>query len=166
MRLLEPNKTSYHKRKNIMREKDDNRSNQYQFCLLEQPVSPFTINDLSIAQGMNYRMMPFDYNENLINLREKLKKRMWEIIDLGLTERQKEVIKLWAQGKTQNEIAKLLGINQTSVHKVIKGNIDYATSCKKRYGGAFKKIAKLCANDEEIQNILTEIREISECLEI
>ncbi len=149
-----------------MTDRSGNRSDHYQYLLLEISVCPFTISDLSSAQGMNYRLKPFDYSEKLLDLKDQLKKRMWEIIDAGLTERQKEVIKLWAKGKTQNEIAKLLGINQTSVHKVIKGNIDYATSCKKRYGGAFKKIAKLCANDEDIQKILTEIREINECLEL
>lgn len=146
-------------------DRDRNRSDFYQSILLETSVCPFVLSDLSLAQGMMYRLQPFGYNEELLNLREKLKVRVWEIIEDGLTKRQKEVIKLYVQNKTQNEIAKQLGINQTSVHKVIKGNIDYKNG-RKRYGGAIKKITKLCQSDKEIQDILKEILEISECFEI
>ncbi len=143
-----------------MADRNRNRSDAYQIYLLEVSVSPFILGDLSSAQGMTYRLQPSGESELLYDLREQLKKRLWEIIEFGLTERQKEVIKLSVEdGLTQNEIAKKLGINQTSVHKVIRGNIDYKNG-KKRYGGAFKKIDKLCQADEEIQRILEEIREL------
>lgn len=142
-------------------DRERNRSDQYQACLLETNVCPFVLSDLSLAQGMMHRLQPFKCNEKLLNLREKLKERVWEIIEEGLTKRQKEVIKLYLQNKTQNEIAKKLGINQTSVHKIIKGNIDYKNG-KRRYGGAIKKITKLCAVDNKIQEILIQIQELSE----
>lgn len=143
-----------------MADRNRNRSDAYQIYLLEVSVSPFILGDLSSAQGMTYRLQPSGESELLYDLREQLKKRLWEIIEFGLTERQKEVIKLSVEdGLTQNEIAKKLGINQTSVHKVIRGNIDYKNG-KKRYGGAFKKIDKLCQADEEIQRILEEIRDL------
>lgn len=110
-------------------------------------------------------MQPFETNETLYELRDQLKARLWEIIDSGLTHRQQEVVKLSILGYTQNEIAKKLGINQTSVHKVIRGNIDYKNG-RKRYGGAYKKIIKLCQADERIQEILLEIRETYEMLEL
>ena len=142
-----------------------NRSDAYQPNLLEIPVSPNILGDLSSAQGMNYKIAPFEYNEKLLDLKEELKTRLWEIIEIGLTERQKQVIKLSVQNFTQNEIAKMLGINQTSVHKVLRGNIDYRVQ-KRRYGGAHKKIRKLCDADPEIQRILKEINDIYECLEL
>ena len=146
-------------------DREVNRSNGYQALFLETNVCPFVIADLSLAQGLVYKLQPFAYNEELLDLQDELKKRVWEIIEEGLTKRQKEVIKLYIQNKTQNEIAKQLGINQTSVHKVIKGNIDYKNG-KKRYGGAIKKISKLCQLDEKIQEILKQIQEINECYEI
>jgi len=159
-----------------MADRNRNRSDSYQIILLEHAVSPFILNDLSAAQGMNYKMRPDKYDEEYLDLREKLKKRMWELIEDGLTTRQKEVVKLSMEGFTQNEIAKQLGINQTSVHKVLRGNIDYSAkirdqnnnsvSLKKRYGGAFKKITKLCQSDPEIQNILKDMLEVQECLEL
>jgi len=104
---------------------------------------------------------PFDNDEKLLDLRERLKKELMRIIETGLTKRQRQVVKLSLKGKTQNEIANKLGINQTSVHKVIRGNIDYKNG-KKRYGGAFKKLKKLCQNDEIIQGILEEIKDLSD----
>jgi predicted DNA-binding protein YlxM (UPF0122 family) len=143
-----------------MADRNRNRSDSYQIYLLEVSVSPFILGDLSTAQGMTYRLQPLGESDMLYDLREQLKVRLWQIIEAGLTDRQKEVIKLSVEeGLTQNEIAKKLGINQTSVHKVIRGNIDYKNG-KKRYGGAFKKIDKLCQADEEIQRILEEIREL------
>jgi RNA polymerase sigma factor (sigma-70 family) len=152
------------KKKKYM-DRDKNRSDSYQPYLLETSVCPHIMGDLSLAQGMMYKLQPFGYNEELLDLKEELKKRVWELIEFGLTKRQKEVIKLYVQNKTQNEIAKELGINQTSVHKVIKGNIDYKNQ-KKRYGGAIKKISKLCKSDEKIQEILKKIQEINECVEL
>lgn len=147
-----------------MADRTRNRSDSYQIYLLEVSVSPFILGDLSSAQGMTYRLQPYDENERFLDLRDQLLLRLWEIIETGLTDRQTQVIKLYIKdGLTQNEIAKKLGINQTSVHKVIRGNIDYKNG-KKRYGGAFKKIDKLCQLDDEIQRILEEIREL--CLEL
>ncbi len=148
-----------------MADRNKNRSDSYQWHLMEITVSPFILGDLSSAQGMTYRLQPYEENERLLDLRDQLKTRLWQIIDTGLTERQKQVIKLSIDGFTQNEIAKQLGINQTSVHKVIRGNIDYKNG-RKRYGGAFKKIFKLCQFDQEIQKILFEIRDLYDCLEL
>lgn len=148
-----------------MADRTRNRSDAYQNVIMEISVSPFILGDLSSAQGMTYRLQPYEENEALLDLREELKTRFWQIINAGLTERQQQVIKLSIEGFTQNEIAKQLGINQTSVHKVIRGNIDYKNG-KKRYGGALKKIDKLCRCDKEIQRILFEIRDLYDCLEL
>jgi DNA-binding CsgD family transcriptional regulator len=150
-----------------MSDRNTTRSSAYQYIINEYSTNPFVINDLSCAQGMIYRMQPSSYNEDFLDLKEQLLNRMWQIIDKGLTKRQKEVLKLSMEGLTQNEIAKILGINQTSVHKVLRGNIDYKTKdMKRRYGGAFKKISKLCQIDPEIQRILHEIQDINDVLEL
>jgi predicted transcriptional regulator len=62
------------------------------------------------------------------------------------------------QGKTQNEISNELGKHQTTIHKILQGNIDYNNQ-KKRYGGALKKIRKLCQKNEKVQSILVKMRE-------
>lgn len=153
-------------------DRNRNRSDSYQYVLLETVVCPSILGDLSLAQGLVHKLQPFGYNEELLELREHLKERVFQIIEESLTSRQKEVIKLYLKGLTQLEIASRLSINQTSVHKVLRGNIDYKTtkkgntSAKKRYGGAFKKISKICKTDKIIQDILQKIQEINECFEI
>ena len=96
-----------------MPDRSRNRSDSYQSALMEIAVSPFILGDLSSAQGMTYRLQPYEENERLLNLRDQLKVRLWQIIDSGLTERQKQVIKLSMEGFTQNEIARKLGIKST-----------------------------------------------------
>jgi len=81
------------------------------------------------------------------------------IIDTNLTARQAEVVTLRLQGKTQIQIAEQLEIHQTTVHKLLMGNIDYANG-KKRYGGAIKKLTKICFKDEKILGILAEMAEL------
>ncbi len=151
-----------------MPDRRNNRSKDYQHKILEQCTSPHTMADLSLAQGLTCRIEPDKLSEEYLDLKEQLNERMWEIIEEGLTKRQKETLKLVVlEGKTQNEVAKLLDINQTSVHKIVHGNIDYRSDgSKKRYGGAVKKIQKLCSVDPEIQEILKELMEIAGCLDL
>lgn len=146
-------------------DRHNNRSNSYQSILLEIPSNPNVLSDLSSAQGLVFRIENPEAFEKITDLKEKLKVKVHEVMKKGLTERQLEVVLLWLSGKTQNEIAKILGINQTSVHKVIKGNIDYKNG-KKRYGGALKKISKLCYCDEEVKVILHELQEMYESIEL
>lgn len=143
----------------------NNRSNSYQSVLLEIPSNPHILSDLSTAQGLIFKIERYEAYEKIMDLKEKLKVKVFEIMEVGLTKRQLEVVTLWLSGRTQNEIAKVLGINQTSVHKVIKGNIDYKNG-KKRYGGALKKITKLCMADEDIQELLLELQDLYESIEL
>ena len=81
------------------------------------------------------------------------------IIEHCLTVKQKEVMKMtYLEGKTQNEISSELGKHQTTIHKILQGNIDYNNQ-KKRYGGALKKIRKLCSSNEKIKRILAQMKE-------
>jgi len=98
--------------------------------------------------------------DELVGLTEELTVQLKSLIDTRLTDRQTEVVKkIFFEQKTQMEVADSLGLCQTTIHKILKGNIDYANG-KKRYGGAIKKLKKLCANDEEIQNILKKMQDI------
>jgi len=67
-------------------------------------------------------------------------------------------------GKTQNEIAEHLGITQSAVHKALRGNLDYRND-KKRYGGIFKKLKKICGGSDKIQEIIIEIDRLKERVE-
>jgi predicted DNA-binding protein YlxM (UPF0122 family) len=103
--------------------------------------------------SISARLNPFEYNERLIELEERLKKEFWRIVDTLLTPRQKEVLHLYAGGFTQMEIAKKLDVNQSSITKSLNGNVDYKKG-KVIYGGSTKKLKKIIETDEKIKDIL------------
>jgi DNA-binding CsgD family transcriptional regulator len=124
-------------------------------------------NEDSISSHLN----PFQYDENLLDLEDQLKEEFWKIVKTLLTPRQREVIELYADGYTQMEIAKILGVNQSSVTKSINGNVDYSIdeqstdeSCGKKtkrvYGGTKKKLQKIISGDSKIKEILDRMAEI------
>ncbi len=114
--------------------------------------------DLSVL-NKSYLPTNADIEDEIKELKEELLEKMLFIINHKLTERQRQVvIATYFQQKTQMEIAAQLGLCQTTIHKVLKGNIDYKANGK-RYGGVLKKMQKLCSSDKEIQDILIAIQE-------
>lgn len=139
----------------------NNRSNAYQWVILESPAPPEQILEYSDSHGFCGLASSGEYQEQLYELQEQLKAELWRIIETELTERQKQVLKLLAEGKTQMDIAKMLGVNQSSVTKSVNGNTDYRNG-KKTYGGAKKKIQKIAAKDPKVQEILKKIEDLQE----
>jgi DNA-binding CsgD family transcriptional regulator len=142
-----------------MMERRKNRSDKYQYVLLETVCSNDMMEAFCNEDSISARLNPFEYNENLIELEEQLKKEFWRVVDTLLTPRQREVIHLYADGYTQMEIAKMLNVNQSSITKSLNGNVDYKNG-KKIYGGARKKIRKIIENDDKIKDILSKMTEV------
>jgi DNA-binding CsgD family transcriptional regulator len=140
-------------------ERRKNRSDKYQYILLETVCSNDMMEAFCNEDSISARLNPFEYNENLIELEEQLKKEFWRVVDTLLTPRQKEVIHLYADGYTQMEIAKMLNVNQSSITKSLNGNVDYKNG-KKIYGGARKKIRKIIELDDKIIDILQKMEEV------
>ena len=136
--------------------KKRNRSDSYQYKIVEIAVDPNVLNDFPLMDGLGSQLNLAKYSEKFYDLRQQLMKEVLRIISTNLTQRQCEVVTLRLQGKTQIQIADQLGIHQTTVHKLLMGNIDYANG-KKRYGGAIKKLKKICAKDEKVLKILKEM---------
>lgn len=145
----------------VKMERRKNRSDKYQWVLLETVCSNDMMEAFCNEDSISARLNPFEYNEDLIELEEQLNKEFWRIVDNLLTERQRQVIRLYADGYTQMEIAKMLNVNQSSITKSLNGNVDYKNG-KKIYGGARKKIRKIVENDEKIKEILAKMRAIRE----
>lgn len=139
--------------------KRQNRSDKYQYILLETVCSNEMMETFCNEDSIYNRLNPFEYNENLIELEEQLKKEFWRVVDTLLTPRQREVIRLYADGYTQMEIAKMLNVNQSSITKSLNGNVDYKNG-KKVYGGARKKIRKIIEMDDKIKDILQKMAEV------
>src|SRR5271169_6625120 len=141
--------------------KRQNRSDKYRWILLETVCSNDMMEAFCNEDSISARLNPFEYNEDLIELEEQLKKEFWRVVDTLLTSRQREVIRLYADGYTQMEIAKMLNVNQSSITKSLNGNVDYKNG-KKIYGGARKKIRKIVENDEKIKDILSKMHDLDE----
>ena len=140
-------------------DRSKNRSDRYQWVLVEAPCSPSMLTEVADSEGIGAHLNPFGYNEEELDLKEQLRAAFWRIVNTKLTSRQKQVITLYCDGYTQTEIAKKLNVNQSSITKSINGNCDYRNG-KKVYGGAKRKLQKIAEQDEEIQNILERMRDI------
>jgi hypothetical protein len=135
------------------------KSDSVQYKFREILVDPNILASLS-SLSTEGELSPEDKDE-LIGLTEDLLEYVKNIIDTKLTERQSQIIKLiYFERKTQMEVAYVLGLCQTTIHKVLYGNIDYLHGGK-RYGGAIKKIRKLCSSDLNVCKILQRIEEIN-----
>src|SRR5277367_7133233 len=140
--------------------KRQNRSDKYQYLLLETACSNDMMEAFCNDDSIYARLTGgFVYDERMLELEDRLKKEFWRVVDTLLTPRQREVIRLYADGYTQMEIAKMLNVNQSSVTKSLNGNVDYKNG-KKVYGGASKKIRKIIENDDRIKDILKKISEL------
>lgn len=140
-----------------------NRSDSYQYVLLETPHSPEMLMEYDESQGISGIFNDGLYNEKKYELQEQLLKAYWRIIDTQLTKRQRQVLRMYAEGATQTEIAKTLNVNQSSITKSIHGNCDYKNG-KRVYGGARKKLIKIASEDPEIQLLLKKISELDDAL--
>lgn len=127
---------------------------------VEISMDPSSMSNFSNEDGLNEFLRIQESTDEFLLLKNELIKEIMNIVKTSLTDKQKEVMMMtYVDGKTQNEISIELGKHQTTVHKILRGNIDYKNN-KKRYGGALKKIKKLCQNNEKIQDILAQMKEI------
>jgi len=134
------------------------KSYEYQYRIMEIITDPINLAKFSNEDGMSNYFNISKYSEELEELREELIDRLKTIVAEKLTEHQRKIILLFISGNTQEEIASILKIHQTGVHKALHGNIDYKSGGK-RYGGIVKKLKKFCLNDEKISDVLKRINE-------
>lgn len=136
------------------------RAQKYQWSIVETVCPTEMLEAFSNEESVYKRLNPFDYNDEISQLEEQLKKEFWRVVDASLTERQKQVLRLYADGYTQMEIAKILNVNQSSVTKSINGNVDYKKDHKVSYGGSRRKLRKIIENDEKIKEILRKMADL------
>ena len=139
--------------------KKPNRSDHYQPFFLETAYSNDMMESFCNEDSLSVRLNPFQYNEDLIDLEDQLKEEFWRIVNTLLTDRQRDVLRLYADGYTQMEIAKKLNVNQSSITKSIHGNVDYKNG-KRVYGGSEKKLKKILQTDTKIAEILDKMTQL------
>lgn len=133
------------------------KSKGYQHRIVEIGFEQAKLNNFSEDKGIGSILQENSYSEEISDLRSDLLNQIYEIIDGNLlTEHQRKILYMVLLGKTQNQIAETLGITQSAVHKALRGNLDYRNN-RKRYGGIFKKLKKICKTNPRIQCILDQI---------
>lgn len=138
------------------------KSKNYQYKIVEVAFDQLKINNFSEESGISSILERNAHSDEMLDLREKLLAEVYSIVNGQLlTEHQKKVLFMILMGKTQNEIAQHLGITQSAVHKALRGNLDYKNN-KKRYGGIFKKLKKICSGNEKISELLEEMSKLKE----
>lgn len=151
-------------------DKKKTRSSAYQWILVERCYSSEMMGSFSNDDGIHKKLNPFDYNEDILVLEDQLKERFWEIINEHLTDRQREIVDLLKEGKTQMETATKLGINQSSITKCISGDTlikfksgeyradeIYASLTK---GFIFADIPIYCLNEETREIVPTKLLDV------
>lgn len=138
-----------------------NRSDHYQWRIAEVNVSEMMMNNFTNGQSINAALDPFEYNEEIDQLKEELRQEFWKLVEAHCTERQKQICYMIAEGKTQMEMAAILNVNQSSITKSINGNLDYNKG-RRVYGGLIKKIKRYADETPRIQEILKRLNEIVE----
>jgi DNA-binding CsgD family transcriptional regulator len=126
---------------------------------IEISIDPSLLNNFSNEESLNVFFSSNTTSEEFQKLKLELAQEILFLIETKLTKKQQEIIKLtYIDGKTQNQISSILGKNQSTVSKALQGNIDYRNK-RRRYGGAIKKIRKLCAGNQNIKDILKKMKE-------
>lgn len=150
---------------------ETSRSQSYQWRILELPYdftpppprSNTSVHQWSNSDSLYAHINPYQYNEQYLDLKDDLLARFWQLAKNVLTPLQLSIITMYAEGMTQKEIAKKLGVNQSSVSKNILGNTDYSDDThSKQFGGSMKKLRKAVQEDSIMQEIVEKMKDLRE----
>jgi len=143
-----------------LRERKPAPSDAYQWRFAEISVDPALLADTELP-GLGQFLAMNTESEEFRDLKEQLLTEVMRLVRTRLTPNQGRVVALTLAGRTQAEIAQQLGCHQTSVHKCLKGNIDYRyPNGPRRHGGAIKRLQVLCAKDKKVCKILEEMKKL------
>ena len=140
--------------------KRPSRSSKYQYIICEAQVGDEILEIMPNSKSIYHSISPYKYNEELLDLKEELLKQIHKLAKKILTNKQYQIYLLTLDGYTQTEIAKIMGVNQSSVSKSAIGSQSYENS--KRYGGFLAKLRKSIAESFEIQKILAKMELLKE----
>lgn len=138
------------------------RADKYQYLIREIPWDDTALSWFQNQDGINGKLSPFQYNENILELKDKLVKRVYRLARSVCTDRQFSILQMMVDGYTQVEMAEKLGLGQSTITKTIHGTQIYDQNgiATIRHGGFMKKIKKAVQEDSEVRNILDDINEL------
>lgn len=155
-------KVIYHR--DFLNTLESSRADKYQYLIREIPWDDTALSWFQNQDGIGGKLTPFQYNENVLELQDKLIKRVYQLAKSVCTDRQFSILMMLMDGYTQVEIAEKIGVGQSTITKTIHGSQFYDQDGQQiaRYGGLMKKIKKAVQEDAKIQQILHDISEFRE----
>jgi hypothetical protein len=148
-------------RKNYEGDISTSRSDKYQYLIAEVAYTSEFLDSFTSPQSENISQIDM---EKLWDLEQELQNIMWQLIEKNLSPNQIEVLKLQQkaiyQGEGQMWMAEQMGVNQSSIHKCLNGNVTYCGGVVKRYGGIAKKLSKLIKECELVKTTMLEIESL------
>lgn len=152
------------------------RSGKYQYLMRESPWKEAYNDMFTNSDGIGGRLNQFQYSEQILDLQDRLFKRLFVLAKEYCTDRQFTVLSLLLDGYNQIEIGNILNIEQSTIAKTINGVGLYGKNkpfryigedCNsrtkpsaKKYGGFVKKLRAVADKDQEIQSILKDIYDL------
>lgn len=134
-----------------------NRSDKYQDKFAEISCSHELLDIFQEHDSIYKRLNPHHYNEEVAELEEELREELWRLMRDNLTPRQLEIVTLCASGKTQQEVAKILHVNQSVISKQISYGADFKNDGENSMYSITYKLRELADTDYEINLILLKI---------
>ena len=135
-----------------------NISDKYQHLFYESTYDDI-VWDMISRRHQSETSLTAEQKEELYSLDDQLQFCMWLLIDTQLSTKQRAILQMLKIGMTQTEMAEELGINQSSIHKALHGNVDYQGGVVKRFGGIAKRLEKLIRISPDIHEIMEQIDE-------
>ena len=134
------------------------RSNSYQYLFNEVRVEMIQLQYAAEDQALYFNE---EYNDEILDLKEKYRKRLWILMKKNLTKRQFAIVKLVAEGLTQKETATIIDSEQSNINKALFGNVCYSKGIvTAHYGGIRKRMRIVAANDKILLKIEAKLLEL------
>lgn len=139
----------------------------YQWMMVEIGMDGSQLHNYSNEQSISAHMDNNFISDEIIDCQKEIIDELMNIIkSTALTKHQRTILMYTLNGETQNSIAEKLGVSQSACHKSLYGNICYSEKDErgdpKRYGGSIKKLKRLSAKNQKIQDILQKIERIKQ----
>jgi predicted transcriptional regulator len=136
---------------------------KYQYLLMERTYSPeqwISFEPYIVREAERIFELQKDY-EYLLDCEEELMQEVFTLIFIHGTAFQAQVAKMMYDGLNQVDIAKQLGINQSNIHKAMKGNASFSNRIPHKkgvvYGGLKKKLIREVLMSNKIRKLMKEM---------
>jgi hypothetical protein len=141
-------------------------SQKYQFLFTETITDfyrPEICNIVSNEESLYYRLDPYTYNEDILDLIEQRNIRLWEVAKKTLSVHKFLILKLYCDGYTQKEVAKMVDRSQGAIKHQLGGGMCQSKYkgkiCRYRQKGIYEYLKPALEQDKEFQRLIKEIQD-------